>query len=66
MTPHRFCRSSHMEEARESTAGALFIRIGDHGAFRRVHAYATTEQRREQNQDYRSYLLNALSAERIP
>ncbi len=40
--------------------------VKEHGAFRRVHAYATAEQRRAQNQDYRSYLLNVLSAERVP
>jgi len=42
------------------------VLVKEHGAFRRVHAYATAEQRRAQNQDYRSYLLNALSAERSP
>ena len=40
--------------------------VKEHGAFRRIHAYATAEQRRMQNQDYRSYLLTLLSAERVP
>ncbi|HKT35397.1 MAG TPA: FkbM family methyltransferase [Nitrospira sp.] len=40
--------------------------VKEQGAFRKVHAYATAEQRRAQNQEYRSYLLNVLSAERVP
>jgi FkbM family methyltransferase len=40
--------------------------VKEDGLFRRIHAYATAEQRREQNKDFRSYLLNALSSERVP
>ena len=40
--------------------------VKEKGAFRRIHAYATAEQRRTQNQEYRSYLLNVLSTERVP
>jgi FkbM family methyltransferase len=40
--------------------------VKEQGAFRKIHAYATAEQRRAQNRDYRSYLLNVLSAERVP
>lgn len=45
-----------------SQVDVVFVR--EHGAFRRIHAYATAVQRRAQNQDYRSYLLKTLSAER--
>jgi FkbM family methyltransferase len=38
--------------------------VKEHGRFRHIHAYATAEQRRTQNQEYRSYLLRTLSAER--
>jgi len=47
-----------------SQVDVVFVK--EHGAFRRIHAYATAEQRLVQNQDYRSYLLNVLSAERVP
>ena len=47
-----------------SQVDVVFVK--EHGAFRRIHAYATAEQRRVQNQDYRSYLLNVLSTERVP
>jgi FkbM family methyltransferase len=40
--------------------------VKEDGPFRSIHAYATAEQRRAQNRDYRSYLLNVLSAERVP
>lgn len=40
--------------------------VKEHGLFRRIHAYATAEQRRAQNQDYRSYLLKTLSTEGVP
>jgi hypothetical protein len=39
--------------------------VKEHGRFRHIHAYATADQRRAQNEEYRSYLLNALSAERV-
>jgi FkbM family methyltransferase len=47
-----------------SQVDVVFVR--EHGLFRRVHAYATAEQRRAQNKDFRSYLLNMLSSERVP
>jgi FkbM family methyltransferase len=40
--------------------------VKEHGLFRRIHSYATAEQRLAQNQDYRSYLLKTLSVERVP
>ena len=39
--------------------------VKEQGAFRRIHSYATAEQRRAQNKEYRSYLLNVLSSERV-
>ena len=47
-----------------SQVDVVFVK--EHGIFRRIHSYATAEQRRAQNQDFRSYLLNALSSERVP
>ena len=47
-----------------SQVDVVFVK--EHGAFRQIHAYATAEQRLVQNHDYRSYLLNVLSAERVP
>lgn len=45
-----------------SQVDVVFVK--EHGPFRHIHAYATADQRRAQNQEYRSYLLNVLSAER--
>lgn len=47
-----------------SQVDVVFVK--EHGLFRRVHAYATAEQRRAQNKDFRSYLLHVLSSERVP
>lgn len=46
-----------------SQVDVVFVK--EHGRFRHIHAYATADQRRAQNLEYRSYLLNALSAERV-
>lgn len=47
-----------------SQVDVVFVK--EHGLFRRIHSYATAEQRRAQNKDFRSYLLNLLSSERVP
>jgi FkbM family methyltransferase len=47
-----------------SQVDVVFVK--EQGHFRHIHAYATVEQRRVQNQEYRSYLLKTLSAERVP
>jgi FkbM family methyltransferase len=47
-----------------SQVDVVFVK--EDGAFRRIHAYATAEQRRAQNKDFRSYLVNVLSGERVP
>ena len=47
-----------------SQVDVVFVK--EQGLFRRIHAYATADQRQAQNQDYRTYLLKTLSAERVP
>lgn len=40
--------------------------VKESGCFRQRHCYATSEQRRQQNDQFRSYLESLLSAERAP
>lgn len=47
-----------------SQVDVVFVK--EHGIFREVHSYATAEQRRAQNRDFRSHLAHMLPSERVP